>query len=60
MIFFWKCRRTFIATLGLILLFILGFWSGMEVAGSIVTVVMAVAGANATEKILRKTKDDAP
>jgi hypothetical protein len=52
-----KCRRTFIAVLGMICLTWLGLAVKAEVAGAIATIVLAVAGANASEKILKKKED---
>jgi ribosomal protein S30 len=47
----WYSRRTFLAFVGLMCLFVLGL-RGQEVAYHIVTVVLGIMGANATEGIL--------
>lgn len=48
----WTCRRTWIATLGVIVLGALG-WHGVDVAGAIAAISMGVAAANAAEGSLR-------
>ncbi len=53
-----KCRRTFLAVMGMVCLTVLGLAVKAEVAGAIATIVLAVAGANATEKIMKKTPDE--
>lgn len=46
----WKCRRTYIATLAIILLFVLGYYSkDASVGMAIATVAVGLAGANAYE-----------
>jgi len=47
----WTCRRTYLATLGIICLTALGFTVGMNgVALGIAGIVGSVAGANAYQK----------
>jgi len=47
----WNCRRTYLATLGIICLTTLGLTVGMDgVAIAIAGIVGAVAGANAYQK----------
>lgn len=45
-----NCRRSAIALIGMVLLFIIGIWNKADVAGSIAMICMGVAGANAYEK----------
>ena len=47
------CRRTFISLIGIIVLTYLGA-NGADVAGTIGFIVAALAGANATEKVMKK------
>lgn len=49
----WTCRRTFVALVGMAMLFCLGCMGREAVAGPLVTVVMAIAAANATEGALK-------
>jgi len=49
----WTCRRTFVAVLGMCMLLALGLLGREPVAGSIVTICMAIAAANATEATLK-------
>lgn len=44
-------RRLFLAVFGIICLMILGYFKAADVAASIATICLAVAGANATEKV---------
>lgn len=44
------CRRTFICTIGIIVLGVLGYLKGMDVAGPIAFIAIGIAGANAYEK----------
>ena len=57
--YIYSCRRTFVGVLSIACLTGLGFFAGAEVAGSIATVVLAVAGSNAVEKVgkVRYNKD---
>ncbi len=52
-------RRLFIAWWSVNLLAALGYLKLVEVTAGIVTITLAVAGANAVEKILNKGGDDA-
>lgn len=47
---FMICRRTFLATLGILCLTGLGAYKGMDVSLSVAGIVAAVAGANSYEK----------
>ena len=47
------CRRTFIATLAIVGLLILGLAKDMDVALSIMGVVGAIGGSNAYEKAMK-------
>lgn len=44
------CRRTFMATLGMVILAGLGAYKGMDVAPSIAAIAMGLAAANSYEK----------
>jgi small-conductance mechanosensitive channel len=44
----WKCRRTWIATLGVIVLGALG-WHGADVASAIAAVTIGIAVSNAAQ-----------
>jgi hypothetical protein len=46
----WNCRRTFLALSCILVLGVLGYLKGAEVAMSMSTIVIGVAGANAYEK----------
>lgn len=50
----WQCRRTLLAAYTLTLLFVLGMWGGADVAAAMSTVVLAVAGANASQAVFEK------
>jgi hypothetical protein len=50
----WTCRRTFVAIFAISCLTLLGFYGGLEVAGAIATVALAVAASNAAEKSFSK------
>jgi hypothetical protein len=52
-----KCRRTFVATVGILCLTILGLLIKVEVAGAIATCVLAVCGANSAQAIFRKPNE---
>lgn len=52
----WTCRRTWVATFGLGLLFVLGYTKTMDVAPHIVSVIVAVCAANATQKVMTNGK----
>lgn len=51
MIKIFKCRRSSLALIGMILLFALGFFKAIDVAGAISAITMAVAASNAYEKV---------
>ena len=53
-------RRTFIATLAITLLFMLGWHKAADVAASIMTIAVALGAVNATEKAFtaRNAKGD--
>ena len=48
------CRRTFVAIFAISCLTALGFIGAVDVAGSIATVALAVAAANAAQKSFAK------
>jgi hypothetical protein len=50
MIKLWKCRRSSLAVIGMLILAGLGAFKGMDVAMAISTICVGVAGANAFEK----------
>jgi hypothetical protein len=52
----WSCRRTFVALVGMTMLLALGLINHADVAGSIATICMALAGANAAEAAVKHTK----
>ena len=45
------CRRTFLGVLSICCLTFLGYYSKIEVAGAIATIVIGVAGANSFQKV---------
>jgi len=47
----WTDRRTFLAFFGITILAILSLVNKMDVAGSVTTIVMAVAAANSAQAI---------
>jgi hypothetical protein len=47
----WTCRRTFLAVLGMLGLFVLGLVNGSDVASSIAAVAIGLAAANAGEAV---------
>lgn len=47
-------RRLFAAIVGMCLLTVLGYFKGADVSSAIATVCLAVAAANASEKIFKK------
>ena len=49
----WDCRRTFIGLTALILLFILDAMKDEQTAGSMVMIVIAIAGSNAAQQALQ-------
>lgn len=53
----WDCRRTFIATLGMLACVALGLVNHTDVTGSIASIAIGLAAANAGEGIYRKRKD---
>ena len=50
-----ECRRTFLGTLGILSLTFLGY-NGVDVASSISTIIIAVAGANAAQGVFSGKK----
>ncbi len=50
MIKIWKCRRSSIAVICILVLGVLGYTKGMDVASALAAVAIGVAGANAYEK----------
>ena len=58
----WTDRRVFIAVLGMLLLWTLGFFKAADATMAIATIVGFIAASNASEKIFNKNqkKDDAP
>lgn len=52
----WYSRRTWVATLGLLLLFVLGL-KGEPVGYHIVGIVLGLVGANAAEGVMASQKD---
>lgn len=48
-----QCRRTFVALVGMVMLFALGYSGREQVSGALVTVVMAIAVANSAEATLK-------
>lgn len=49
------CRRTFLATLALLLLFVLSWKNGTDVSMAFVGIIGTVAGSNAYEKSNKKS-----
>jgi hypothetical protein len=54
-----SCRRTFIATLGLLGLFALGYTRGVDVSVPVASICAAIATANATERAVSKFAEKA-
>lgn len=55
-----NCRRSIIAIYAITLLFVLGYTKSTEVAMSISTIAIGLAGANAYEKRKQSKKKDDP
>ena len=55
-----SCRRTFIATISLLLLTGLSLHNNIDVQTSIVTIVLGLCGANATENIMTGKRSPIP
>jgi hypothetical protein len=51
---FMVCRRTFIATLGIICMTVLGIHNNIDVSLAVMGAVASIAGANASEGIFKK------
>jgi hypothetical protein len=49
-----NCRRTYIATLGIVCCTLLGAYLKIDVSLAIMGAVASIAGANATEAIMKK------
>lgn len=52
-----NCRRSTLALIAMGMLFVLGLVNKVDVGGHIVGVVLAIAGANATQAIMERKKD---
>lgn len=52
----WSCRRTWVATLSIVLLFVLGYLRIADVGSHIVAVAVAVCAANAAQRIMTNGK----
>lgn len=48
-----KCRRTFVAVLGIVCLTLLGLVNGLDVGAAVAGCVTAVCGANAAEASMK-------
>lgn len=48
------CRRTFLALVAMVMLFVLGYINEEHVAAHIVAIVLGIAGANAAQGVLTK------
>lgn len=52
---FLYCRRTFVAITAILALFCLGYFKGTDVAMSIASIAIGIAGANSYEKAATST-----
>ena len=52
-----NCRRSSLALIGMLLLFGLGYFKAVDVAGAISAITMAVAVSNAYEKVKSVPKE---
>lgn len=52
-----NCRRTYIATLGILCCTVLGAYLKIDVSLAIMGAVASICGANATEAIMKKDTD---
>lgn len=53
-----KCRRSSIAVLCLCALTFLGYKKGADVAASIATIALGIAGANAAQSVFKKDNEN--